>query len=88
MFFDASTLQALAIMGGVGGLAGFIGGLASGADSLIGTLLVGIIGGISLAAIFRFAEWPSVYAIGDDFSLVWAGAGGLLLGFVVGRSDR
>ena len=88
MFLDASTWQALAIIGGVGAVAGFVGGLAAGADSLVGTLLVGIIGGIALAAIFRIAAWPSVYAIGDDFSLVWAGAGGLLLGFVVGRSDR
>lgn len=88
MFLDASTLQALAIIGGVGAVAGLIGGLAAGADSLIGALLVGIIGAISLAAVFRFAGWPSVYAIGDDFSLLWAAVGGLLMGFVVGRSDR
>ena len=88
MFLDASMWQTMAIIGGAGAVAGFIGGLTAGADSLIGTLLVGIIGGIALAAIFRFAGWPSVYAVGDDFSIVWAAAGGLLLGFVVGRSDR
>ena len=88
MFLDASTLETLAIIGGVGAVADFIGGVAAGADGLIGTLLLGIIGGIALAAIFRFAGWPRIYAIGDDFSVVAAGVGGLLLGFVVGRSDR
>jgi hypothetical protein len=48
---------------------------------------MGIIGAISLSAILRIGGMPSVYAIGDDFSLVWGAVGGLLLGFVVGRSD-
>ena len=88
MFLDASTFEALAVIGGVGAVAGFIGGVAAGADNLVGTFLMGIVGGISLAAIFRFAGWPSIYAVGDDFSFVWAAAGGLLLGFVVGRTNR
>jgi hypothetical protein len=87
MFLDASTWQALAIIGTVGALGGLLGGLAAGADSLIGTLLIGIIGGIALSAIVRFSNGPSIYAVGDDFSVVWGGAGGLLLGFVVGRSN-
>lgn len=87
MFLDASTWEALAILGGVGAVTGFLGGLLAGADNLLGTLLVGIIGGVALAAIFKFAGWPSVYAIGDDFSVVWAAVGGLILGFVVGRSN-
>ena len=87
MFLEAATWQALAIIGGVGGLAGFIGGFAGGASSLFGTFLIGIIGGIALAAIFVIAGWPSVYAVGDNFSVVWGGVGGFLLGFVVGRSN-
>jgi hypothetical protein len=48
---------------------------------------MGIIGGISLSAILRIANAPSIYAVGNDFSLVWAAVGGLLLGYVVGRSN-
>ncbi len=88
MFLEASTLEALAIAGGVGALAGLIGGVFAGADNLIGTFLMGIIGGISLSAIFRIAGAPSIYAVGaEEFSLVWAAVGGLVLGFVVGRSN-
>lgn len=87
MFLDASTIQALLIIGGVGGIAGLIGGFLAGADNLFGTTLMGIIGAISLSAIFRIGGAPSIYAIGDDFSVVWGLVGGLVLGYVVGRSN-
>lgn len=87
MFLDASVIEALAIVGAVGALAGLVGGLLASSDSLIGALLMGIIGGISLSAILRIANAPSIYAVGNDFSLVWGAVGGLVLGFVVGRSN-
>lgn len=87
MFIDASVIEALTIVGGVGAIAGLIGGFIANADSLIGAILMGIIGSISLAAILRIANAPSIYSVGDDFSLVWGALGGLLLGFVVGRSN-
>jgi hypothetical protein len=87
MFLDASTWEALAIVGGVGGLAGLIGGFISSANSLFGAILMGIIGGIAGSTIMRIAGAPSVASVGDGFSLVWAAVGGLLLGYVVGRSD-
>lgn len=88
MFLDASTLTALSIAGGVGAVAGLIGGFLASADNLIGTLLMGVIGGIALSAILRIAGAPSIYGVGvEDFSLVWAAVGGLVLGFVVGRSN-
>ncbi len=87
MFPDLSTIEALLIIGGVGAVAGLIGGFIGSAQSLFGSILMGIIGAISLSAILRIGGMPSVYAIGDDFSLVWGAVGGLLLGFVVGRSD-
>lgn len=80
-------MEALLIIGGVGGVAGLIGGFLASADNLFGTLLMGVIGGIALSAIFRIAGAPSIYAIGDDFSVVWGAVGGLVLGFVVGRSN-
>ena len=87
MFLAASTWQALAIAGGVGGLAGLIGGFFAGSDNLFGAVLIGIIGGIAGSAIMRIAGAPSIAHVGDNFSVVWAAAGGLLLGFVVGRSN-
>ena len=87
MFLDASTWQALAIVGAVGGLAGLLGGLIAGAHDLLGTILMGIIGGITVATIMRIVGVAPVYAVGDDFSLVWSAVGGALLGFVVGRSN-
>jgi len=88
MFLDASTLQSLAIAGGVGAVAGLVAGFLASADNLVGTVLMGIIGGISLSAITRIAGFPAIYAVGEeDFSLVWAAVGGLVLGFVVGRSN-
>jgi len=88
MFLEASTLTALAIAGGVGALAGLIGGFIASADNLFGTLLMGVIGGVALSAILRMAGAPSIYAVGaEDFSLVWAALGGLVLGYVVGRSN-
>ena len=88
MFLEASTLTAMAILGAVGGFAGLIGGFIASADNLFGTILMGIIGGISLSAVMRIAGAPSIYSVGaEDFSLVWAAVGGLVLGFVVGRSN-
>lgn len=88
MFLEASTLQSFAVVGGVGAIAGLVGGFLASADNLFGTLLMGVIGGISLSAVMRFAGAPAIYGIGaDDFSLVWAAVGGLILGFVVGRSN-
>jgi hypothetical protein len=88
MLLEGSIITALVIVGGVGAIAGLLGGFLASADNLLGAVLMGIIGGISLSAILRIAGAPAVYGVGsEDFSLVWAAVGGLLLGFVVGRSN-
>lgn len=87
MFLAASTWEALAIVGGVGGVAGLIGGFIASADNLFGTILMGIIGGIAGSTILRIAGAPSIAAVGDGFSLIWGAVGGLLLGYVVGRAN-
>lgn len=88
MFLEASTLTSLAIAGGVGAVAGLLGGFLASADNLFGTLLMGVIGGVALSAIMRIGGAPTFYGVGTEgFSLVWAAVGGLLLGFVVGRSN-
>lgn len=85
---DAATLNALAVVAIVGAIAGFIGGFLANADNLIGTLLMGAIGGISLSAIFTIAGWEPFISVGaDEFSLVWGAVGGVILGFAVGRSN-
>lgn len=88
MFLDASTLEALAIAGGVGAIAGLLGGFIASADNLFGSLLMGIIGGIAASAILKGAGAPPIYGVGaEEFSLVWAALGGVVLGYVVGRSN-
>jgi hypothetical protein len=88
MFVESSTLTALAIIGGVGALAGLIGGFVARADNLLGTILMGAIGGIALSSIALVAGAPSIYGVGaEDFSVIWGALGGLILGFVVGRSN-
>jgi hypothetical protein len=87
MFLAASTWQALAVAGGVGAIAGLVGGFFAGTDNLFGAALIGVIGGIAASAIMRIAGAPSFSSVGDGFSVVWAAAGGLLLGYVVGRSN-
>jgi hypothetical protein len=87
MLLDASTIEALLIIGGVGAVAGLIGGFFAGADNLLGTVLMGVIGGVSLSAILRIGGVESIYAVGDDYSVVWGAVGGLVLGFAVGRSN-
>ncbi len=82
------TLQALIWVGGVGALAGLVGGFVASADNLLGTILMGVIGSIVLASIVRVAGGPSIYGVGEEnFSLLWGGVGGLILGFVVGKSN-
>ncbi len=82
------AFEAILIVGGVGAVGGFLGGLFGGADNLIMTLLMGIVGGIALSALFKFGQWPGIYTYGpEEWSLVWGAVGGLILGFVVGRSN-
>lgn len=88
MLVEASTITALVIVGGVGAFAGLLAGFFAGADNLWGTILMGAIGGIAGAAVMLAAGAPPIYGIGsEEFSVVWAAAGGLVLGFVVGRSN-
>lgn len=77
------TLFVVAIIGGVFGL---IGGFLGAKRSLVGSILLGVIGGIALSSIARIAGFDPVLPIDQGFSAVYAAIGGLVLGFVVNRS--
>ncbi len=84
---DPETIQAFVTIAMAGGFAGLVGGFLGGRTRLVGAILLGIIGGISAAAIVRIAGFPGGFTVGDGYSVAWAGAGGLLLGFVVGKAS-
>lgn len=85
---DNDTIRALATVALVGGFGGLLGGWFGSGKRLIGSVMLGIIGGISAAAIARIGGFPGAITVGNGFSLLWAGGGGVLLGYVVGRSTR
>ncbi|CAN5277486.1 hypothetical protein BH18ACT5_BH18ACT5_19070 [soil metagenome] len=78
--------QALALVGIIGGMAGLIGGFLGSKHRLFGSIMLGIIGGISAAAIARIAGADPGFEVGEGFSALYAAGGGFLLGFAVGRS--
>lgn len=77
---------ALVIVGLVGAIAGLIGGFLGSKHRLLGSILLGIIGGIAAASIARLAGADPGYDVGEGFSALYAAGGGFLLGYVVGRS--
>ena len=76
-------------IGALGGVGGLIGGFFAGRRATAtGSVLMGIIGGISVAAIARVVDLPPYIDAGAGYSLAYALAGGALLAFVVGASNR
>lgn len=72
-----------------GAVAGLIGGLfANSRAAMIGSTLLGAIGGIVLPAIVRISGFPPVIDAGEGFSYLYAAIGGLVLGFSVAASNR
>ncbi|HUO45480.1 MAG TPA: hypothetical protein VM470_01470 [Acidimicrobiia bacterium] len=86
MNVDPEIIQAFLTIALAGGFAGLVGGYFGGRTRLLGAILLGMIGGISASAIARIAGFPGGFTVGDGFSLAWALAGGLVLGFVVAKS--
>lgn len=89
MPFDDLIVQAVtkvAIAGAVGGL---IGGLfATRRASVIGSILMGAIGGIAAAAVLKILNVDPLLDAGEGFSYVYGLGGGLVLGLSVAASNR
>lgn len=79
-------ISALVVVGVIGAVFGLLGGFFGSKHRLIGAILLGVIGGISLSAIARIAGASPVFSVGEGFSAIYAAAGGFLLGYVVSRS--
>lgn len=80
------VIEALFIVAIIGGVFGAIGGFLGSKHKLVGAILLGMIGGISLASIARIAGFSSFMPVEAGFSGLWAALGGLVLGYVVSRS--
>lgn len=89
MPFDSVTNQAILFIALAGAVGGFLGGLlASRRSNLIGSLLLGAIGGISFGAIMRIVNVAPLLDAGGGYSWVWSFIGGLVLGLAVAASNR
>lgn len=86
---DPATATAILYVGITGAVAGLFGGLAaSSRASILGSILMGAIGGISIAAVMRIANVAPLVDAGQGFSYVYAAVGGLVLGMSVSASNR
>ena len=86
---DAATTNAIILIAVAGGVAGLLGGLvASSRASIVGSILMGMIGGITFAAIFQILGIDPLVNAGEGFSYVYSAGGGLLLSGVVAFSNK
>lgn len=85
--FDNPSFQALAVIGVLGIAVGLVGGIVAGARQLIGSMLMGAIGAIAMAAVMKIAQFDPIIGVGAGYSYLYGAAGALVLSFVVGRSD-
>lgn len=90
MPLDEAVVYAILRVAAAGAVGGLIGGWFGGRGrNLIGALLMGVIGGITAAAIARILSIDPWIDAGESFSYAYSLGGGLLLALVVaGSSSR
>ncbi len=89
MPFDEVTNQAIAMIALSGAIGGLLGGLfGSKQSNLVGSILVGAIGGIALGSIMRIVNVDPIFDAGGGFSWLWSFIGGAVLGLAVSASNR
>ena len=86
---DAATTNAILLVAVAGALAGLLGGLlASSRANLVGSILLGAIGGITFATIPAILSIDPIVDAGQGFSYLYAAIGGLLLSLAVTASNK
>ena len=86
---DAATTNAILLVAVAGAVAGLVGGLlATSRASIVGSMLMGAIGGITFATIFQILGIDPIVNAGVGFSYLYAAGGGLLLSLVVAASNK
>ncbi|MFW2339286.1 MAG: hypothetical protein ACN4GK_04490 [Acidimicrobiia bacterium] len=86
---ETTTTTSILIVGAIAGFGGLAGGMLSGRRAtVIGSILMGIIGGLVTTVILSsFSGVPKYLPIGD-YSAVWALAGGAVISFMVGFTNQ
>ena len=86
---DAATTNAILLVAVAGAVAGLVGGLlASSRANLVGSILLGAIGGITFATIPALLSIDPIVNAGQGFSYVYAAIGGALLSVAVTASNK
>ena len=86
---DAATTNAILLVAVAGAVAGLVGGLlASSRANLVGSILLGAIGGITFATIPALLSIDPIVDAGQGFSYVYAAIGGVLLSVAVTASNK
>lgn len=83
------VVQVVLQIGAVGAVGGLVGGLfASSRANIVGSIVMGVLGGIAGAAVLRIAGVSPIFDAGEGFSYLYGFASGLLLGYVVSASNK
>lgn len=87
---DDALVQVMIRLAALGAVTGLVGGLlASSRANLVGSIVMGVLGSLSIAAVMRIAPGVKpLFEAGEGFSYLYAGIGGLLLGYVVSASNK
>ena len=86
---DAATTNAILLVAVAGAVAGLVGGLlASSRANLVGSILLGAIGGITFATIPAILSIDPIVDAGQGFSYLYAAIGGLILSLAVTASNK
>ncbi len=86
---NAATTNAILLVAVAGAVAGLVGGLlASSRANLVGSILLGAIGGITGATIPAILSIDPIVDAGQGFSYLYAAIGGLLLSLAVTASNK
>lgn len=86
---ETTTTNSLLIVAAIAGFGGLAGGMLSGRRATVmGSILMGILGGMVITVILSMFEGVPQYLAIGDYSAVWALAGGAVIAFMVGYTNQ